>query len=617
MSDPVASQAVKNERTSLYGHDLLEFIAGYEQHRDSAFATADYVLTHAGRLPGELAIESLGFFDRAVFDTIKQFPAIPLNSGDNTGETVLVQPGDIFLTMYANTLGRLHIRLADAEKPAYDEDPYFEEIGQFSISAKQFELVSVRLNELKKIENLQFQKIKAATDLLQQNGELQAVLESVIDHVEHVESVCFYVGDRFFALIDRYVNLITTKGGPGYLSNLLDQPYESWEDDAVLIVAALHALFISGRSVRFEEFNGCVLSATSLWQKFDDLLTAYKQAGCEFERDEQTPIFTVAQIVRDQTFKAIDQSWLRYRWIYGLNFQKNERVLVDSTSDEDQLVYLREFRNEFHDITGKPTLPGVSETAFFTELASACLARDIAGTHCHYGSSACTGWIEFLMEKIVSSAVTATDSDYGMSSSFRNLACLLDADEATVVEAVHGLMPADFFTSFVSRGFGERFDAKTADMIATTVQKRMMFNRWHFIPGNLDRSLVSRKRHWYYPPLVPDIAVHSDMHRAAHSRAMVKFSIRAPGPDMGRPPLVIAGRNYRGFYDIRVVRMNGEEYSTEDMVRARRRTLWLEAVYGVVVDYLQRHPDCGFAIKGFAAGRYFDLQAGEVAAKVA
>ena len=42
-----------------------------------------------------------------------------------------------------------------------------------------------------------------------------------------------------------------------------------------------------------------------------------------------------------------------------------------------------------------------------------------------------------------------------------------------------------------------------AQAIAASVQKRMMFNRWHFIPGNVERERVPRTRHWYYPPLVP------------------------------------------------------------------------------------------------------------------
>src|SRR5262249_48606042 len=153
--------------------------------------------------------------------------------------------------------------------------------------------------------------------------------------------------------------------------------------------------------------------------------------------------------------------------------------------------------------------------------------------------------------KTVASAVRVTNADYGMSSSLRDISRLVTYDEQTLVERIHAMNPGHFFTCFVSYNRVDRVGAEQARWIAASGQKRMMLNRWHVIPGNLDRPLVRKSRHWYYPPLIPDIAIHSDMHRAAHNRARVKYSIRAPGPDMSRPPLNIARGLYRGFYDVR------------------------------------------------------------------
>jgi len=251
------------------------------------------------------------------------------------------------------------------------------------------------------------------------------------------------------------------------------------------------------------------------------------------------------------------------------------------------------------------------EHLFFTELATACLRCDLRGIKCGGGSHAVTGWIEYLIERIVSSAVLATRSDYGMSSSLKDIGRLVKDDGPRLVQTLLELTSGDFFTCFVSQNF-RALPNDLATTIATTVQKRMMFNRWHFIPGNLQRQHVGSSRHWYYPPTVPDIAVHSHMHRAAHSRAQVKFSVRAPGPDMSRPPLRIAGQTYRGFYDVRVVRMKGdEEFGTEDMLRARRRTLWLEALFNVLVAHLSGADAHRFVIKGFSLGAYLDLPANE------
>ena len=80
---------------------------------------------------------------------------------------------------------------------------------------------------------------------------------------------------------------------------------------------------------------------------------------------------------------------------------------------------------------------------------------------------------------------------------------------------------------------------------------------------------------------------------------------------MSRPPLFIANQYFRGFYDIRVVRMEGDEYTMEDLLRSRRRTLWLESLYAALVQNAMR-PDCvPLMVKGFAPGAYADIAVAE------
>ncbi|HSK40117.1 MAG TPA: hypothetical protein VK943_10160, partial [Arenibaculum sp.] len=441
------------------------------------------------------------------------------------------------------------------------------------------------------------------------------VLEEVIDHVEHVESVGFYVGDRFLALIDRYVNLIDDKTSKGFLSLLRDKPYDRWSKDEILVVAALHALFISGRAVRFEEFNGAALSARDLLARLHEISEAYRLAGCEVEMPPGQDLFARAWIIHQQAIRATGKPWLRYRWIYGLSFLKTEHVLGSTDTSEKEDVWIDEFGDDYDDLVSNRTEFMKSEHVAMAFLAAACLARDVAGMPCGKGSEAVTSWIEYLMERIVASAVRATDADYGMSSSLRDINSLVTYDEATLVDEIHALTPQHFFTCFVSNDLVARLGAEEAAAIATSVQKRMMFNRWHFIPGNLERPLVRKKRHWYYPPLVPDIAVHSDMHRAAHNRARVKYSIRCPGPDMSRPALLLGNEHYRGFYDIRVVRMEGDEFTTEDLLRVRRRTLWLEAVYAALAQHSMRPGRLPLTVAGFRTGSFRDITAGPAASR--
>ncbi|MET3134821.1 hypothetical protein AAKU55_005123 [Oxalobacteraceae bacterium GrIS 1.11] len=600
---PAPAQPSGHGGSSLYGQDMLAFVSDYTKFSDSALAVATYVMTHGSRYSMDDAIDALSYADLAAYKVLSVHPQLPLlNEVDDS-----VDPSQVY-ELYANSLGRLHIRPQGLTKPVYDEKDSYLDLGKVVFSIASLTEISNLEQQYLRCEDAAFSAIKKSMQELDEQGELATVLEEVIDHVAHVESVCFYVRDRFFALIDRFVNLIDTKACTGHLPRLRNKPFQDWENDDVLMVAALHALFQSGRSVRFEEFNGISLSADALLRKMTKLYERYVSLGCIALDDPQRNLFTLAYHVRKQTLQAVGKPWLRYRKTYGLNFQKTESVMENAQSTEDPLIYLKHFGDDYANLVSARNNYRMPEGLFFTQLASACLAQDIAGiAPPKIKGSAATSWLEALIEKIVASAINATNSDYGMSSSLRDIALLMEDDDIALTDAIHALTPANFFTCFVSRNFAGRLDASDANMIATSVQKRMMFNRWHFIPGNLERPLVLDSRHWYYPPLIPDIAKHADVHRAAHARARVKFSIRTPGPDMSRPSLRIMNHGYRGYYDVRIVRMDGQEYTLDDMVRCRRRTLWLEAVYGVLVSYLQETPETFYAIKGFMAGTYLDL----------
>lgn len=615
--DPTAhASRAQFPSSSLYGLNLTEYVNIPREIGGLAYERAMNALTHGGLYPEDLAVGALNHIDRAVLSVLEEDRSIRLEATVQVGEPKLEGDVDSVFRLYINPLGRLHIRPIQDELVAYAEEEIPVVLGAVRLNRDQSKTVSMRVAAYRETEARAFHQIKEALDGVVESGQIETVLEAVIDHVEHVESVCFYVGDCFYALIDRYVNLIDDKRNPGYLSRLRDVEYQDWTSDEVLVVAALHALFTSGRSVRFEEFNGALLSASALLKRLSELATAYEMAGNEVSVGETLGLFARAEAIRQQTLRAPGKSWLRYRWIYGLNFQKTEKVLPTACSDEPEDQWWNEFGTLFTELVGATPQTVPSEAVGMSQLAYAAIARDAtrgASLVTHEGVStddpagASQGWLEFLMERIVASAVLAVGADYGMSSSLRAPEILNVYDEDVLRTVIHSLTPASFFTCFVGYDLARRVGETEALAIASSVQKRMQFNRWHFIPGNLERPLIFKGRHWYYPPLIPDIAEHSDMHRAAHNRARVKYSIRCPGPDMSRPSLSIANHRYRGFYDVRVVRMEGHAFSTADMLRVRKRTLWLEAVYGAWVAYLCSPGASSLSIHGFQAGCYLDL----------
>lgn len=585
-------------KAGIYGHNMLLGIADHHALRQSAYQTARYYVMHGGEYPEALGVDALAAFDRGVYELLAAHTTLHLDQAPTEGAAMT-------LKAYVNSVGRLHLRRIDDPRVNYAPNDDFRDVGFINLSQTLCDELQTRLQARHEGEAEAMARLKSALDAVHAAGHLQRLLAGVVDHVQHVESVCFFVEDRFLAHIDRFGNLVDSKSGPGYLSSLSAEQYNQWPDESVLVVGALHALFTSGRSVRFEQFNGTALTAVALFAYFERLLGEYGSVVPEGGWIT-VDAFDLAQRVRDGAESGVGQPWLRYRWIYALSFQKVEHVLQGIQELEPEADYLTEFRQDHIDLFGLVPEPQLTEKRFFKGLAQACLARDLTGARFCRPGSAATSWVEYLMERIVTSAALATDSDYGMSSSLRDIATLATDCSVTLLDRLHAFDPKDFFTCYVSCGTVAEFGDEQAKAIATSVQKRMMFNRWHFIPGNFPRPDISSERHWYYPPLVPDIAVHSDMHRAAHAKAMVKYSVRAPGPDMSRPPLMVTGRPYRGFYDVRVVRMDGKPFSPEEMLAVRRRTLWLEQVYDVMVAYIERDREMPLVIRGFQPGQFLE-----------
>lgn len=221
-----------------------------------------------------------------------------------------------------------------------------------------------------------------------------------------------------------------------------------------------------------------------------------------------------------------------------------------------------------------------------------------------------------MIEDIVVSAVRATGADYGMSSSLRRPGALF-VDKAENLGAVIGaLTPKDFYCCIVGtdelrRRFGERLSGD----VFRAVQARMQFNRWHFIAGNLPRHLVAEDRHYFYPPALPDLAEWVDQFHAGHIRAAVRYSVRSPGPEIIDTPLEISGHEFRGFYDVRVVRIGEKPFDLQDLAIVRNHSLWMGYVWRTILaNCLDPIVRGQLHIGGFANGHGAVLTMAELAA---
>ena len=71
-------------------------------------------------------------------------------------------------------------------------------------------------------------------------------------------------------------------------------------------------------------------------------------------------------------------------------------------------------------------------------------------------------------------------------------------------------------------------------------------------------------RDHFVPPVIPDIAYHSDHHHHGHVAAKVRFSIRSP------QAVDVLGRRFDGFVDLRLLRCEGPPFGEQDMLAAHR-----------------------------------------------
>ncbi|MEE1752881.1 hypothetical protein [Streptomyces sp. SP18CS02] len=491
--------------------------------------------------------------------------------------------------------------------------PAPELLGWLRVPPQVFDMVDEEARCAQAREAAEFHHVDTVLRGWEDKGELDRRLVQLADWVERVETVYVFVDREVFSKSDAGSNTLTREGR---LSSLRNIPVDAWRPADRLFVVLAHCLFSSGRSVRFEEFNGKQLSATLLRQYLLDRHAHYCAAiGRPPGDPDGTPLPELAEEVRALQSEVDRRSPLmRYRRINGLTFVKNE-YLADFPHPRDP--------HALPDLVarhGRVRL-GVEPTGRVREdmrsLTTAAVVLD-ARTGTESASGTGHGALGELLAAIVLSAVRTTDSDYGMSSSVRDLRRLRGARPGGP-DGVLELKKADFFCCCLphTTRMAEAGD-ETASILWRAAQ-RMMYNRWHFAPGEFDRDVIPEKRHYFFPPQVPDIAEHGEHHHGGHIASRVRYSIRAPGAQVWRPPFTVFGHGFRGCYDIRLVRMEGPAYTVRELHEAVRHCslvdqLWRTLADGVENGTLPVRPVGGFDRAWYASRGWERLDAQALAA---
>lgn len=492
-------------------------------------------------------------------------------------------------------------------QPEEEPDRAFPTLGWLVVPQSVLDMAAEQSRALLAREEAEMRHVDEILRGWEIAGDIPHRVTMLQDFVERVETVYVLIGRQVYSKSDAGSNTLTRDG---LLEGLRGLPVRSWRPADRLFVVAAHCLFISGRAVRFEEFNGRQLSATGLREFLVGRYTNYcAAAGRDPAEFHSLTLISLAGRIRELLAEVDRSAAMRYRRINGLTFVKNEYLAEFPGSRDPEvmppLVAEHGVRNLGVVLTGDVRADLRAMTVAAVGSASAAAGVPAGGAGPDGDGIDAVGpdgdgvdAVGDLLAAIVLSAIQETGSDYGMSSSVRDLERLRGA-EPGAADGVLELAKPDFFCCCLPHP--ERMAGPDVDPVPILwrAAQRMMYNRWHFLPGEFDRADIPAKRHYYFPPQVPDIAEHCDHWHGGHAGAGVRFTIRAPGAQVWRPPFTVFGHGFRGCYDIRLVRMEGPAYTTAEVATAVRHCslvdeLWRTLAEGVEHGGLPVRPIGGF-----------------------
>ncbi|HZN75144.1 MAG TPA: hypothetical protein VFC00_26225 [Micromonosporaceae bacterium] len=531
---------------------------------EPAYVTLIRLMTLDGRIPFAAAARTLGVRTRSVLHLVMGDDSLRI-----TNHAAARRDG-LFVAL--SEQGRL--RLLD-RAPAGTEA-----VGHLALSRAVLERADEAVADWNLCEHAERRSLDHLLRRWHQAGELTARVEQVADWVERVETVLMYVEDDVFSRSDAGTNTLLRDG---VLRRLGASAPDHWTDAERLFVAAAQVLFTAGRAIRFEEFNGQQLSATRLrsW-----LVTTWLRYAGALRLDppddlpSRCPQVLAQQV--DELAEAVNRSdSVRFRRIGGPIFSKEEQVVtLPHRHRSHATTPLPIWRWTAHRLGLESDVSGPGEQT----------VRTVTAAILELPPEECEQRLAELLKVIVRTAAVELDADYAMSSAVRDLTRLAPEGPSRVAGVLQ-LRKPDFFCCVVPHPQLRQPTGRALGKMLWLVAQRMQYNRWHFVPGNFDRPEIPRPRHYFFPPALPDLAEHSDLWHGGHVTARVKFSIRAPGASLWRPPLLVGGNAYRGCFDIRAVRMSGTPFVREELWTAVRYTGLVDAMWRTVAQAVeQRRP---------------------------
>ena len=391
----------------------------------------------------------------------------------------------------------------------------------------------------------------------------EKVLEELTEAVRRTAPVVFYCGDRQYTNFRDHNTLTGKTLWPGHpdcaLSSLVAVPLELWSDSDVLMVVCLTLLVRSAGYGRIEEANGTQLTLDHVAHLLERTRVAYNAVPGGDPVPAAAPAGVAAldalAVAVARRRREIAGRVQLYREIHGPLMHKVERIAGPATArveraEADLCARLRD------------RLPVSGAT--LGELGAGIDASPgwLVEPHGDFGTG-----LESLVYETVCAATTVFDADFAMSRGMRSLTRLVASLREESWSTITAWDIPHFFCCVVPTPRARRYFGDSPAHLADTawsIAARMQYNSWHFLVGNLPKVPAVVDRDYFVPPTMPDIAYHSDQHHHGHVAAKVRFSIRSP------QPVVVLGRTFTGFVDLRLLRSEGKPFDEQDLLATHR-----------------------------------------------
>jgi acyl-coenzyme A synthetase/AMP-(fatty) acid ligase len=533
------------------------------------------IVTLGRRVDLPLGLESLTPHQAALLDVA---PELPLHIPGELPEKGNGKPYALGVWSY----GRLW--LSDAAP----SDPECRLIGFVHVPQELDAAIAARTVELQQALRSRHAEMDAFFNA-QDDASLRACLYEVHEAVDHTDPVLLYIGDKTITNVGKYNNLQARNGADlphCFFNRVPRMQLHAWSEEERIMVFCLYWLRVAG--CRGEEFNARQLSPSMLDAYLGHRLRDYRERAPWLASETPASIAGKARLLaryRGETAGDL----LTYRWVNGLTFYKEERLVERRALRADARTMPADLRRYLLASCGIDA----DDHGSLDQLFEACIARMAADGF----ASDDTGMHAFerLLQAIVDSAIEATGSDVGLTRGFRDMLRWQQAFAAQSWQEICDWAPGEHYCAvFPSKTLLARLRHQP-DMLVKMLYAcsgRMQFNSWHYTPGHCPRASVPDDRHFYLPPRMPDTAVWSDQHHAGHVHAQVRNTIRCP------EPILMNGRVYSGLVDLRLFRQSGHAYTDDELFLALTYSAYVRAACQAFADY-QLKNQCAVPVSAF------------------